>query len=319
MLALVTVVALAAVVGVVALVASSVVSAPKPRKSRRIKDDGAEAIDPSEFSPGACMAFAPTKGDRHETVFLDAGHGGVDPGAIGTTTSGATIYEADVTLPVELDTAQLLRAKGFRVVVSRTTDSSVVRLSSADLSDGVLSLQGAHDDVAARDICANVAHANVLVGIYFDSGATSQNAGSVTAYDTDRPFSSANQTLATLLQNDVLLVMNAQGWGIPNDGVVSDSTVGSLVQTSSGSSVANGAANYNHLLLLGPAAAGYFSTPSQMPGAVIEPLYVTDPFEASIASSAQGQAVIAGGLATAIEQYLPPSKAKSSSKATTKT
>jgi N-acetylmuramoyl-L-alanine amidase len=40
-----------------------------------------------------------------------------------------------------------------------------------------------------------------------------------------------------------------------------------------------------------------------MPGALIEPLYVTDPFEASIAASTQGQLVIAGGLAKAISQY----------------
>ena len=40
-----------------------------------------------------------------------------------------------------------------------------------------------------------------------------------------------------------------------------------------------------------------------MPGALIEPLCVTDPFEASIAASTQGQQVIAGGLAQAVSQY----------------
>jgi N-acetylmuramoyl-L-alanine amidase len=49
--------------------------------------------------------------------------------------------------------------------------------------------------------------------------------------------------------------------------------------------------------------AGYFSTPSQMPGALIEPLFITDPFEGSIAVSARGQQVIAGALAQAIGQY----------------
>ncbi len=133
------------------------------------------------------MAFAPTAGDRHTTVFLDAGHGGLDPGAVGTTSSGATIDEATETLPVELDAARLLRADGFRVVVSRTADTNVVRLTPADLSDGVLSLQGAHDDVAARDVCANLAGAAVLVGIYFDSGASPSDGGSVTTYDDGPP------------------------------------------------------------------------------------------------------------------------------------
>ena len=40
-----------------------------------------------------------------------------------------------------------------------------------------------------------------------------------------------------------------------------------------------------------------------MPGAVIEPLYISDPFEGSIADSTGGQMVIARGIANAIEQF----------------
>jgi N-acetylmuramoyl-L-alanine amidase len=50
--------------------------------------------------------------------------------------------------------------------------------------------------------------------------------------------------------------------------------------------------------------AGYFSTPSEMPGAVIEPLYITDPFEGSIADSSHGQMVMAQGIARAVERFL---------------
>jgi N-acetylmuramoyl-L-alanine amidase len=263
-------------------------------------------LDPSAFAAGACEAFEPTKGNRHETVFLDAGHGGIDPGGVGTTESGKSIDEADETLPVELDAMALLRAKGFRVVVSRTKDSTVVRLSAADQSGGVLTLQGSHDDVVARDECANDADARALVGVYFDAGASAQNAGSLTAYDAARPFAAQNLTLATLVQTDVLDGMNAHGWAIPNDGVLPDTTLGSYVGDPSAGGIAGEAASYNHLLLLGPASAGYFSTPSQMPGAVIEPLYLTDPFEGTIADSSQGQMVIARGIATAIEKFLAP-------------
>jgi N-acetylmuramoyl-L-alanine amidase len=200
----------------------------------------------------------------------------------------------------------LLRARGFRVVVSRTTGSTVVRLSAADESGGVLTLQGSHDDVVARDECANDAKARALVGIYFDAGASAQNAGSLTAYDAARPFKAENLTLATLVQTDVLRDMNVQGWGIPNDGVQPDTTLGSYVGDPSAGGIAGEAASYNHLLLLGPASSGYFSTPSQMPGAVIEPLYLTDPFEGTIADSRHGQMVIAQGIASAIEKFLAP-------------
>ncbi len=274
---------------------------------------GGQSLDPSLFATGSCVAYPPTQGDRGATVFLDAGHGGMDPGGVGTTESGATIYEAHETLPVELDVMAMLRSDGYRVVVSRTGSSTVLRLGSADLSGGVLSLQGAHDDVAARAQCADDAKAQVLVGVYYNAGGSPQDAGSVTVYDADRPFAADNLRLADLVQNDVLSGLNAQGLGIPNDGVQSDSGFGSLDGSAASGGLAEEAADYNHLMLIGPAMSGYFSTPSQMPGVVIEPLYITDPFEGTIAASSSGQSVIARGIATAVEQYLAPHPAVSPS------
>ena len=257
----------------------------------------AAAIDPAYFSPGACVAFPPTAGNRQLTVFLDAGHGGPDPGAVGITSSGQVIYEADETLPVVLDTTAILRRAGFRVVVSRTGPTSVLRLGPGDMSGPMLSVTGSHDDVAARDVCANMAHADVLIGVYFNAGAA-YNAGCITAYDTARPFDADNLRLADLVQSDVLAAMNAQGWQIPDAGVQSDQGLGSSLSPAD--------LSYGHLLLLGPAKEGYFSTPSTMPGALIEPLFITDPFEGSIAASSHGQQVIAAGLARAVEQYFAP-------------
>jgi N-acetylmuramoyl-L-alanine amidase len=197
--------------GAVLLVAVGVVVAAGSSAS-----SGGQPVDPSAFDPGACIAFAPTIGDRHLTVFLDAGHGGLDPGSIGTTESGSTIYEARETLPVELDTMAILRREGFRVVVSRTRDSSVARLTPAAVAEHALTIQGVHDDVAARDVCANDAHANILLGIYFDAG-NRNNAGSVTGYDAVRPFAANNLRLARLVQSDVLQALNARGWGIPDE------------------------------------------------------------------------------------------------------
>jgi N-acetylmuramoyl-L-alanine amidase len=273
---------------------------------RSLANSAGRAVDPAVFAKGSCVSFPPTSGHRGETVFLDAGHGGIDPGAVGTTESGTTIYEADETLPVELDVMALLRAQGFGVVVSRTGASTVLRLGPGDASDNVLTLQGARDEVAARDVCANDAKANVLVGIYYDAGGSPDNAGSITAYDADRPFSSENLALANLVQNEVLASMNAQGWSIPNGGVQPDSGLGSLNGNPASGGIAEEAAEYNHLMLIGPAMAGFFSTPSKMPGVVVEPLYLTDPYEGSIADSATGQNTIAQGIASAIEQFFAP-------------
>ncbi len=272
-----------------------------------------QPLDAALFADGSCLAFPPTSGDRHETVFLDAGHGGIDPGGVGTTQSGRTIEEATETLPVELQVMKMLRSRGYRVVVSRTTASTVLRLGPADVSGGELSLTGAHDDVAARDVCADDSRARVLVGIYYDAGASADDAGSLTAYDPDRPFAASSLRLATLIQHDTVAAMDARGWSIPDDGVQTDASLGSFVGNPDGGGIAGAAASYDHLLLLGPAAPGFFTTPSEMPGAVIEPLYLTDPYEGRIADSGIGRQVIANGIARAIEQYLNPTRTQAAS------
>jgi N-acetylmuramoyl-L-alanine amidase len=67
---------------------SNAVSAPRTNTPK--------AIDPSYFASGACMSYPPTSGDRHTTVFLDAGHGGLDPGGVGVTESGQQFEESTI-------------------------------------------------------------------------------------------------------------------------------------------------------------------------------------------------------------------------------
>ena len=58
------------------------------------------------------------------TIFIDAGHGGNDPGTKGET-GGNTYYEKDINLSVSLLLEKELKARGFNVVMSRTTDKAV--------------------------------------------------------------------------------------------------------------------------------------------------------------------------------------------------
>jgi N-acetylmuramoyl-L-alanine amidase len=77
-------------------------------------------------APGTCMAYDPTRGDRHQTVFVDPGHGGADSGTSGVTSTGRTVYEKDLTLATGLDLVPLLREQGYRVVMSRIDDRLLV-------------------------------------------------------------------------------------------------------------------------------------------------------------------------------------------------
>jgi N-acetylmuramoyl-L-alanine amidase len=43
-----------------------------------------------------------------------------------------------------------------------------------------------------------------------------------------------------------------------------------------------------------------------MPGSVVEPLFISNPFEASIAAGPAGQHAIATGIAQAVDTFLGP-------------
>ena len=114
-----------------------------------------------------------------------------------------------------------------------------------------------------------------------------------------RPALSRRRTsgLARLVQADTLDAMNAQGWGIPDLGVTDDSELG-------GPASQHGRRRLQAPVAARPSRPGLVSTsPSLMPGALIEPLFITDPYEGTQAASVSGRQVIAGGLAQAIEQY----------------
>lgn len=64
-------------------------------------------------------ATAPARSDGKRVIAIDAGHGGIDPGAVGAT----GIYEKRITLAAALQLAEALRETGqYHVVMTRETD-----------------------------------------------------------------------------------------------------------------------------------------------------------------------------------------------------
>jgi len=249
------------------------------------------------WADGACVTQNPTGPGKHATVFIDPGHGSPDPGTSGYTTSGQQVFEKDLTLATARLLSARLRAAGYRVVMARVKDASVASLSAADVQGGALSVAADHRDLVARVACANAAHAQVLVSIHFNGFSDPGVGGTETFYDDARPFSARNEAFATLVQQDVVAQLAAAGWQEPDRGVQPDSS-------DAAPTLSAAAAAYDHLLELGPAQRGYLDTPSAMPGALIEPLFLTNVREATIAASPRGQDAIAHGLELAIEQFL---------------
>ena len=239
----------------------------------------------------ACVSLAPTHGRLDRTIFIDAGHGGLDPGVVGATVSGRTVLEKDATLAVAMRLARLLQADGYGVVMARTQDTTVIKLSAADSSYGAITSNAVHRDLAARAACANATGASVLVSIHFDGFSDPSVGGAETFYDAARSFAAANHRLATSLQSALVARLS-----VSDRGVWADDQLGAPTLTASGQS-------YGHLIELGPQSPGWVDHPSQMPGALVEPLFVTNPAEALIASDPAGQQRMAASLESGLLKY----------------
>src|SRR5579863_7859403 len=98
---------------------------------------------------GACISYPPSGAQSGKTVFIDAGHGGLDPGLVGSV-GGRQVFEKDATLAVAIRLAALLRADGYGVVMARTQDSSVTRLAASDSITGALTDSAEHRDLVTR-------------------------------------------------------------------------------------------------------------------------------------------------------------------------
>lgn len=242
------------------------------------------------LDPSACVSYPATSGQSDKTVFIDAGHGGLDPGVVGAV-GGRQVLEKDATLAVATDLTALLRAAGYRVVMARTKDTSVTSLAASDSNTGALTDSAERRDLLTRTACANASNASVLVSIHFDGFNDPSVGGTETFYDSARAFAATSKRLATDLQ--VALVA---GLATSDRGVWTDDQLAAPALTSTG----NG---YGHLIELGPASAGWVDSPSAMPGALVEPLFITNPAEAQVASDPAGQQKVAQALEAGLQTF----------------
>ncbi|MDP2660599.1 MAG: N-acetylmuramoyl-L-alanine amidase, partial [Dehalococcoidia bacterium] len=228
---------------------------------------------------------------RHPLVGIIAGHGGPDSGAVHRDAQGQVdLKEKDLTLAVALKVRQLLEARGFGVVLDRERDTAV-NARGADLNgDGTVDDA---DEIQARLDRLNAAGADLLISIHFNGFDSPTVRGTTTYYCPDRPFASENRRLAGLVHKALVSRLQSIGAQVADKGVQDDAVLGKPS---------------GHLMTLGPATP-QIARPGVMPGVLVEPLFLTNEYEAGLLRDQGTQEAIAQGLAQAIEAYLAPKPA----------
>lgn len=91
---------------------------PKPTPKPDYNQIGQSAAN-SKYNTGIVKANA---ADAKKIIMLDAGHGGTDPGAIGTL-NGRSINEKDLTLAITYKVKAILESNGYKVAMTRKGDT----------------------------------------------------------------------------------------------------------------------------------------------------------------------------------------------------
>jgi N-acetylmuramoyl-L-alanine amidase/peptidoglycan/xylan/chitin deacetylase (PgdA/CDA1 family) len=226
-------------------------------------------------------------------VFIDPGHGGRDPGWGSSYILPGVPLEKDLTLDLAKRTAAYLENAGYRVVLSRTTDTDVNEPERDINGDGVKDIV---DELQARADEANASGAAVLLSIHFNGMPGTNLGGSLVEYNDKREFSDQNKRLAELVQQSQLDALASVGYHPRDWGALSEEVINSPKQSELDT-------GYNWNTLIGPAGP-YRPRPTKMPGAIAEPLFLTNPAEAQLAEREDVRDALAKGYARAIQQFL---------------
>src|SRR5437588_4853318 len=198
-------------------------------------------------------------------VVLDAGHGGAMHygDESGAPSADETLLEKTMTLTVARLAATDLRKMGYRVYLTRTRDQPVNTPARDWNGDGKITKV---DEYSARTAFANRHHADVFVSIHFDGAGDPSVRGTHGYYCPDRPFRRSNQRLANLLNTSVVSHLQKAGYPDVNGGVTTDVA----------DPVPQEWPDYPWFLVLGPSRP-HRVVGSQMPGALIETLFMSSP------------------------------------------
>ncbi|MFZ5597303.1 MAG: N-acetylmuramoyl-L-alanine amidase family protein [Bacillota bacterium] len=137
------------------------------------------------FNPAYVFAGAATGGN---TVVVDPGHGGYDPGTV-----YGGVYEKEINLQIALKLSDLLREKGFNVVMTRIGDYNLA-------VSGLHAKEANRYDLGKRVEMAGQCNASLFVSIHTNSIRNTRCRGAEVFYN---PGAEKSKILAECIQTEL--------------------------------------------------------------------------------------------------------------------
>jgi N-acetylmuramoyl-L-alanine amidase len=224
--------------------------------------------------------------DGRKIVCIDPGHGGIDLGNVLLSPDGEIeLQEKDFTLEHSLLLADRLREQGYEVVLTRETDTEVNPSNEDVNGDGVTAPAEGQarsdemDELQARVNICNLASADLLVSVHYNGALNEALQGYEVWYNGDRPFSGRSEKFADLMHEALGNAYAAAGYDAFDKGIGLEDHV-----------------------VTGPARPGEL-VPSEMPGAVVEGLFLSNEDDAAFIQSDIAADTIVGAYEQAINSY----------------
>jgi N-acetylmuramoyl-L-alanine amidase len=223
--------------------------------------------------------------DGRNIVCIDPGHGGEDLGNVRLENGRITLQEKDFTLEHSQLLADRLREKGFEVVLTRETDTEVNPSNEDVNGDGTVAPEGGParteqiDDLQARVNICNLAAADLLVSVHYNGAENTFLSGYEVWFNDEREFSGRSEAFATFMHEALEKGFASAGYDAVDRGIGIEDHV-----------------------VTGPERPGEL-VPSEMPGAVVEGLFLSNDKDAAFIQSDRADEALVGAYEEAITRY----------------
>jgi len=223
--------------------------------------------------------------DGRNIVCIDPGHGGEDLGNVRLENGRIALQEKDFTLEHSQLLADRLREKGFEVVLTRETDTEVNPSNEDVNGDGTVAPEGGParteqiDDLQARVNICNLAAADLLVSVHYNGAENTFLSGYEVWFNDEREFSGRSEAFATFMHEALEKGFVSAGYDAVDRGIGIEDHV-----------------------VTGPERPGEL-VPSEMPGAVVEGLFLSNDKDAAFIQSDRADEALVGAYEEAITRY----------------